>query len=430
MSDQDATAPRTPTKKKASRPQSPVPLHDGEIRVLTLHAAEVLGPIVCSLQVVVLDERPQYEALSYTWGDPDVREKIFVDDVEVDVTVNLEISLRNAPRALIWLGCDAGECNLHHCQDVQLQCDSKLLKEGGSLSLDLCHKHYGHRKCQDPRDKIYGMLGLISHDSGEIVPDYSEPVQSVYYRATCELLAAPLGGLQSLGGFQYGPAPEKWAYWVRDFDRQWTHAGGSSTLSDYEKWSTWPCLPKERPNQLALAVTGRCIGTLETVCQEVCQPRLGLSRSTFKAWLQVADFDSEAHAAGRRTQTNERIWRTVVGGVILQGTDPRRFKSDEDMVLLDSFVSWVETGEVPYALLPTISIPTASRTYCRSQDGDHGLCYPTCRPGGQVWVLHGSTVPFVLRPVDVDTNVEAKVVRPSEASLEIAVMTGSWMAKG
>lgn len=94
MSDQDATAPRTPTKKKASRPQSPVPLHDGEIRVLTLHAAEVLGPIVCSLQVVVLDERPQYEALSYTWGDPDVREKIFVDDVEVDVTVNLEISLR------------------------------------------------------------------------------------------------------------------------------------------------------------------------------------------------------------------------------------------------------------------------------------------------------------------------------------------------
>lgn len=92
MSDQDATAQRT--TKETSRPQSPALLHDGEIRVLTLHAADVLGPIVCSLQVAVLDERPDYEALSYTWGDPDVRETIYVDGVEVDVTVNLEIALR------------------------------------------------------------------------------------------------------------------------------------------------------------------------------------------------------------------------------------------------------------------------------------------------------------------------------------------------
>ena len=92
MSDQDATAQRT--TKKTSRPQSPARLHEGEIRVLTLHADDVLNPIVCSLQVAVLDERPEYEALSYTWGDPDVRETICVGEVEVDVTVNLERALR------------------------------------------------------------------------------------------------------------------------------------------------------------------------------------------------------------------------------------------------------------------------------------------------------------------------------------------------
>jgi hypothetical protein len=321
----------------------------------------------------------------------------------------------------------ATQCVLY----AQLHSDSRLLAAGMALSLGLCHKHYGHRKCQDPRDKIYSMLGLIGNDSGEIVVDYAESLQSVSYRATCELLAKPLGGLQSLRGFQYGPSSDKWASWVRDFDRQWTQfeyqanaakwavdqefdAGGDSAPSDHEKWFSWPCLPKERPNQLALAVTGRCVGTLEAICQEVCQLHLGLWRSTFKAWMQVADFDFEAHAAGRRTQTNEQVWRTIVGGVIVEGPETRRFNPD-DMALLDTFVSWLGCGDMPHALLPTISIPTISRTYFRSQNGGHGLCYPSCRPGDQVWVLHGSPVPFVLRSVDVDTNVEANVLRPSEA---------------
>ena len=325
----------------------------------------------------------------------------------------------------------ATQCVLY----AQLQSDLELLANGAVLSLDLCHKHYGHRSCQDPRDKIYGMLGLIGNDSGEILPDYSEPLQLVFYRATRELLAGPFGGLQILRGFQYGPSSDKWASWVRAFDRQWTQSelqtdsakwvidqefdagGSSSTLLDHEKWFSWPCVPKDRPNQVALAVTGRCIATLETICPEICQPRLRIKRSMFKAWMQVADFDFEAHAAGRYTQTNERIWRTMVGGVILQGTEPRRFTSD-DMALLDCFVSWLDCGDLPHALIPTISIPTASRTYFRTHSGGHGLCYPTCRPGDQVWVHHGSTVPFVLRPVDADVEIEANVLRPSQAYIK------------
>lgn len=92
------------------------------------------------------------------------------------------------------------------------------------------------------------------------------------------------------------------------------------------------------------------------------------------------------------------------------------------MELLDTFVSWVyEDGDVPYAMIATIAIPTASRTYFRSQDRGHGLCYPTCRPGDQVWVLHGSTVPFVLRPIYVDTSVEASILRPSEAYIRDSI---------
>ena len=71
-----------------------LPLREGEIRVLTLHAGDAWDPIFCSLHVEVLDEKSVYQALSYTWGDPDVTETICVNGVEVDVTVNLESALR------------------------------------------------------------------------------------------------------------------------------------------------------------------------------------------------------------------------------------------------------------------------------------------------------------------------------------------------
>ena len=71
-----------------------LPLRDREIRVLALRSGEVSDAIVCSLHVVVLDEKPEYEALSYAWGDPNVTEEICVDGVEVDVTLNLEVALR------------------------------------------------------------------------------------------------------------------------------------------------------------------------------------------------------------------------------------------------------------------------------------------------------------------------------------------------
>ena len=70
------------------------PLRDGEIRLLALHAGRAPDPIVCSLKAVVLDERPVYEALSYTWGDPDITKEICVNGTQFDVTVNLENALR------------------------------------------------------------------------------------------------------------------------------------------------------------------------------------------------------------------------------------------------------------------------------------------------------------------------------------------------
>jgi hypothetical protein len=61
---------------------------------LTLQAGAWGDPIRCSLRTVRLEDDPQYEALSYAWGDPAICRPIIVDGRECQATVNLVSALR------------------------------------------------------------------------------------------------------------------------------------------------------------------------------------------------------------------------------------------------------------------------------------------------------------------------------------------------
>ena len=50
--------------------------------------------IICTLEVERLGLNPQYEALSYCWGDPEVTEEIIVNSCPLQVTTNLASALR------------------------------------------------------------------------------------------------------------------------------------------------------------------------------------------------------------------------------------------------------------------------------------------------------------------------------------------------
>ena len=62
---------------------------------------------ICTLEVVSLDEDPQYEALSYTWGDAKVTRPIKLQGVQCPVAVNLEAELRQlqypSMARIIWI---------------------------------------------------------------------------------------------------------------------------------------------------------------------------------------------------------------------------------------------------------------------------------------------------------------------------------------
>jgi hypothetical protein len=66
------------------------------IRILELLPLEEdysSSPLRCTLQHILLDENPEYTALSYVWGSPTITKAVYVDGHEVQVTVNLANAL-------------------------------------------------------------------------------------------------------------------------------------------------------------------------------------------------------------------------------------------------------------------------------------------------------------------------------------------------
>ena len=74
----------------------PLDVEKREIRLVILAPASSFeDDIHCTLQHVLLNEDPQYEALSYTWGDENLTDEIFLDGQSFQVTTNLVSFLRH-----------------------------------------------------------------------------------------------------------------------------------------------------------------------------------------------------------------------------------------------------------------------------------------------------------------------------------------------
>ena len=64
-----------------------------DIRILTLKHGCTEDILQCTLETVALDSEPQYEALSYVWGNESNQRPIICNSIETTVTANLEEAL-------------------------------------------------------------------------------------------------------------------------------------------------------------------------------------------------------------------------------------------------------------------------------------------------------------------------------------------------
>ncbi|KAI0381107.1 heterokaryon incompatibility protein-domain-containing protein [Hypomontagnella monticulosa] len=102
----------------------------GEIRILRLlPSPSFKSKIQCVLHTAYLKDKPEYEALSYVWGDLSVCESIVVDGRPTKVTVNLAAALRRLRYAVderdIWVD----RLCIHQADEVEKSYQVNMMKE-------------------------------------------------------------------------------------------------------------------------------------------------------------------------------------------------------------------------------------------------------------------------------------------------------------
>lgn len=65
-----------------------------QIRRLLLSPGDLDDPICGTLDVVSLDERTEYEALSYVWGQEKAHHPMIIGKTKITITKNLDAALR------------------------------------------------------------------------------------------------------------------------------------------------------------------------------------------------------------------------------------------------------------------------------------------------------------------------------------------------
>jgi Heterokaryon incompatibility protein (HET) len=72
----------------------PLNIAERQIRFVILQPGRFNDEVACNMYIVSLDQNPTYEALSYVWGDPSIKQAIRVDGKPFDIALNLVAALR------------------------------------------------------------------------------------------------------------------------------------------------------------------------------------------------------------------------------------------------------------------------------------------------------------------------------------------------
>jgi len=73
----------------------PLDIDVNEIRLITLLLSDDQDIVRCDFEHVSLINPPEFSALSYCWGKPDITKEILINGIPFPVTTNLESALRH-----------------------------------------------------------------------------------------------------------------------------------------------------------------------------------------------------------------------------------------------------------------------------------------------------------------------------------------------
>lgn len=306
---------------------------------------------------------------------------------------------------------------------------------------------YRSRSCTDPRDKIYGLLGLTNgEESSLIVSDYASPVSTVYEQVTLKLLqhhrnldmfSQILSRSLKRDGITVVGLPS----WAPD----WTLEGTKNQLLDLYNRLVDLRFYNASGGSLAsvkLAAPGKISlrGIPLDSCSRFSEPNDSMhlyKLSTFKPWIDlVADklsllYPDPFFTSTTSTTTYEdAYWQTLCGSIVPKTTEmdfvpPSAYvRSSNDCIQrswYDNWSAYMQTShlfpahlkDIDYqikkaersAFVLSILPSTATRKLFLSKESELlGLASMDAQVGDRIALLEGGKVPYILRLKDGGEN--------------------------
>ncbi|KAI9147150.1 HET-domain-containing protein [Paramyrothecium foliicola] len=283
------------------------------------------------------------------------------------------------------------------------------------------------RQSTDPRDKIYGMLGLAAEDlAGCIKPDYTKTTEEVYQA----LVFAVVEKTKKLDIFSGCYGDRKTGLQLPSFVPDWsaaveelTHAGALSRAFAIPHFdASGGAKAKLKPTSAekvsskgaifdAIALLGSSRGDDST------------SPETMQEWRRLAQVDGihippttplpiddqNVQGVGANTRASESaFWQTMCGGMACDWDNGnhfwRRAEHDKDWPRYEKWLTWVNSSHESQDFDPEVghfdnahSAAVSGRCFAVTTKGSIGFVPTTANVGDIVAVLAGGDVPYILR---------------------------------
>jgi Heterokaryon incompatibility protein (HET) len=287
----------------------------------------------------------------------------------------------------------------------------RILDGTGSLDLVMLMQITRYRDCQDPRDKVFSVLSLLSEDfQAYFYPDYLQPIQTVYASAVRSHIQHT-GDLHILSSAYLSKQASisKLPSWVPDWGRafEMSFLGGySSKDSDYyfRASGNLPAVFSFSDDLHILTVTGLEIDTVQS-------NRLQGTDDDFEYWYEedqgqkepscswdIHDIVAELERSRTAviTGNHDASVAKAVFRTLIVDTDSLSGKRRQDLkITRQKGKVWPEPLE---DYLAHVRLWTQERSLIISTGGYMGLAPSSTLPGDWICVLHGFHAPVILRP--------------------------------
>lgn len=298
-----------------------------------------------------------------------------------------------------------------------------------SQMADLMFSSY-NLQCFDPRDKIYGMLGLMVEGlNGVLKPDYNASVQQVYCDFTVYMLLRDRS-LAFLCNVLYPKRLEGFPSWVPDWTAHasvrkslgsqtaihGTSAGGENSTIEFSR------------DKQELYLEGTTIGKVEKLGTIFPEEQLKENNHIVPEWEEIAKSVLPYHTGEKYPAV---LWRTLIAS-------DSKDSSQSSEVLQNLYESWnhwivsirhyyISREDPNYKAPPRPPMPSTNivnprmeqfkrmiedtslgRRIFTTDNGYLGLAPAAAHESDHLCVLSGGPVPFILRK-DLSTNKYAMV---------------------